>query len=100
MRLPNIVSEEDEPRNIKKNSAEEENRIGTPKALTATLNCHQSEQCYGQIYEQNPVVQCSQRSKQSATYLFYLLPIITSPKKEKRKKKKETRKRKRKPECR
>ena len=73
---PNLVSEEDEPRNIEKERTEEKNSIGTPKFLTATLNGHQSEQCNPQIYQQNPVVQCSQRSNQRAPNLRFFSTLL------------------------
>lgn len=66
------MSEEDEPEDIEQNSAEEENRIGTPQALTAALYGYQSEQRDRQIYQQHSVIQCAQWSNQRATNLFYL----------------------------
>lgn len=54
------MSEKDEPKDIEQDGAEEQNRIGTPKALTATLYGHQCEQGYGQINQQHAVVQCPQ----------------------------------------
>lgn len=54
------MSEEDEPEDIEQNSAEEENRIGTPQALTAALYGYQSEQRDRQIYQQHSVIQCAQ----------------------------------------
>lgn len=46
---PDIVSEEDEPTDIKQNSAKEKHSIGPTQALAATLNRHQGKERNSQI---------------------------------------------------
>lgn len=65
------MSEENEPRNIEQNGAEEKESIGAAKALTATLNGNQSEQRDCNIYERYTIVQCSKRSNQRASNLAF-----------------------------
>ena len=59
---PNFVAEENEPRDIEQDGAEEKEGIGTAKPLAAALNGNQSKQRNCQIYKQHTIVRRSQRS--------------------------------------
>ena len=48
---PDIVTEENEPKNIEQDGTKEKKGICATEALTATLNCNQSKQGDRQIYQ-------------------------------------------------
>ena len=68
--LPDFVSEENEPDDIEEDGADEKDGVCAAEALTAALDCDEGEQCNGQIYQQNPGVQCTKRSHQCAPNLY------------------------------
>ena len=63
------MREEDEPCNVEEKRGEEEESVGTEKALTVALNGDEGEQRDSQINVQDAIVQSSKGSDQRATNL-------------------------------